>query len=81
MHGFPVAALELSAMRIPGILQAISSCTGDKMLVYSGSNSMVEIGFKLFEDPRTYEARRAIQCAVPDITETGGGRPLALRTG
>ena len=61
------SVLALVAASMPSLLAASSSCTDDAMFVFDGSGSMAEIGFNLLEEPRIYEARRAVHAALPSI--------------
>lgn len=38
------------------------------MIVFDGSGSMSEMGFNTLDEPRIFEARRAMQRAIPQIT-------------
>lgn len=60
-------ALALTAAMMPTALAASTSCTDDAMFVFDGSGSMAEIGFNLLEEPRIFEARRAVHTALPSI--------------
>lgn len=68
-----------------GPLIASQSCTDDAMLVFDGSGSMSEMGFNLLDEPRIFEARRAVQDSMPQIAAVrrvglviyGPGRPEA----
>lgn len=61
------SVLALCAGMMPSLLSASQSCTDDAMLVFDGSGSMAEIGFNLLDEPRIFEARRAVNDAVPNI--------------
>ena len=43
------------------------ACTEDAMLVFDGSGSMSEMGFNQLDEPRIFEARRAMQRSMPRI--------------
>jgi Ca-activated chloride channel family protein len=43
------------------------TCTEDAMIVFDGSGSMAEMGFNELDEPRIFEARRAVARAVPEI--------------
>lgn len=58
-----VLALALSAA--PAMAER--SCVGDAMIVFDGSGSMAEVGFNLFDEPRIFDARRAVAKVVPEI--------------
>lgn len=47
---------------------ATDNCTEDAMIVFDGSGSMAEMGFNLINEPRIFEARRAMAKAVPEIS-------------
>ena len=51
----------------PGM--ASEDCREDAMIVFDGSGSMAETGFNQLDEPRIFEARRAIHAAVPPIAE------------
>lgn len=46
---------------------ASEDCTEDAMVVFDGSGSMAETGFNRLDEPRIFEARRAVAEAMPDI--------------
>ena len=48
---------------------ASENCLEDAMIVFDGSGSMAETGFNQLDEPRIFEARRAIREAVPPIAE------------
>ena len=48
---------------------ATDNCTSDAMIVFDGSGSMAEMGFNDINEPRIFEARRAISETVPEIAE------------
>ena len=48
-------------------LNATESCTEDAMVVFDGSGSMSEMGFNQLDEPRIFEARRAMHEAMPRI--------------
>lgn len=54
------AALALSA-------SAEEMCTRDAMIVFDGSGSMGEMGFNMIGEPRIFEARKAVNTAIPPI--------------
>ena len=61
-------ALSLAAaMSATQAAPAIAACTDDAMIVFDGSGSMLEMGFNLLDEPRIFEARRAVATAVPPI--------------
>lgn len=80
----PLCALSaLAATLLPVAAPASQSCTEDAMIVFDGSGSMAEIGFNLLDEPRIFEARRAIHDSIPQIAAVrrlglliyGPGRP------
>jgi Ca-activated chloride channel family protein len=54
---------------------AQSDCSSDAMIVFDGSGSMAEMGFNDIQEPRIFEARRAMANAIPQISQV---RPLGL---
>ena len=46
---------------------ATDTCTSDAMIVFDGSGSMAEMGFNDINEPRIFEARRAMAQAIPEI--------------
>lgn len=54
---------------------ASEMCTEDAMIVFDGSGSMAEMGFNTINEPRIFEARRAMHTALPTI---GQSRRLGL---
>lgn len=46
---------------------ATSNCSADAMIVFDGSGSMAEMGFNDINEPRIFEARRAMVAAIPQI--------------
>lgn len=48
---------------------ATDDCSADAMLVFDGSGSMAEMGFNDINEPRIFEARRAMADALPQISE------------
>ncbi|SIS59931.1 Ca-activated chloride channel family protein [Roseivivax lentus] len=55
------------ALAMPGAASEL--CTEDAMIVFDGSGSMAETGFNQLDEPRIFEARRAVREAVPGIAE------------
>jgi len=49
---------------------AQSDCATDAMIVFDGSGSMAEMGFNDINEPRIFEARRALAKTIPQIAET-----------
>lgn len=43
------------------------ACTNDAMIVFDGSGSMAEMGFNDIDEPRIFDARRAVAKAIPDV--------------
>jgi len=48
---------------------ATVNCSADAMIVFDGSGSMAEMGFNDINEPRIFEARRAMSHAIPEIAE------------
>lgn len=48
---------------------AHSDCATDAMIVFDGSGSMAEMGFNDINEPRIFEARRAMADAIPRIAQ------------
>ena len=46
-----------------------ADCTRDAMIVFDGSGSMSEMGFNQLDEPRIFEARRAVRRAIPGIAQ------------
>lgn len=44
-------------------------CTEDAIVVFDGSGSMAEMGFNKIDEPRIFEARRAVADAMPQIAQ------------
>ena len=42
-------------------------CADEAMIVFDGSGSMAEMGFNKIDEPRIFEARRAVADALPEI--------------
>lgn len=69
MRVIPVAGLAVTlgaALPAPHS-HAEGQCTEDAMIVFDGSGSMSEMGFNQLDQPRIFEARRAIRTALPAI--------------
>ncbi|MFK7876177.1 MAG: VWA domain-containing protein [Paracoccaceae bacterium] len=49
---------------------ATDNCMADAMIVFDGSGSMAEIGFNDLNEPRIFEARRAMAEAIPEIAKS-----------
>lgn len=45
----------------------VAACTEDAMIVFDGSGSMAEMGFNQIDEPRIFEARRAVRTALPQV--------------
>lgn len=45
------------------------TCTQDAMLVFDGSGSMAEMGFNDIDEPRIFDARRAVAQSIPEIAQ------------
>mgnify|MGYP006195459971 CR=1 FL=1 len=48
---------------------ATDDCAADAMIVVDGSGSMAEMGFNDIDEPRIFEARRAMADALPQIAQ------------
>ena len=48
-------------------VQAQETCTRDAMVVFDGSGSMAEMGFNLMDEPRIFDARRALRRVIPQV--------------
>lgn len=68
-----VVALGLGSM--PTLAQ--DACSLDAMVVFDGSGSMAEMGFNLLDEPRIFDARRAVRKVMPQVAPT---RRLGLVT-
>lgn len=44
-----------------------AECTDDAMIVFDGSGSMAEMGFNQLDEPRIFEARRALRRVMPKV--------------
>ncbi|WP_240705110.1 vWA domain-containing protein [Pacificoceanicola onchidii] len=44
-----------------------SACTDDAMIVFDGSGSMAEMGFNMIDEPRIFEAQRALRDVMPRV--------------
>ncbi|MEL7164588.1 MAG: VWA domain-containing protein [Pseudomonadota bacterium] len=61
-----LAALAMATVFGPSA-RADNTCTNDAMIVFDGSGSMAEMGFNLIDEPRIFEARRALADVLPEI--------------
>jgi Ca-activated chloride channel family protein len=66
-----LGALAAGALLFAAILpaRAQDTCTQDAMIVFDGSGSMAEMGFNLMDEPRIFEARRALAQVMPEIAQ------------
>ena len=48
-------------------VQAQETCIRDAMVVFDGSGSMAEMGFNLMDEPRIFDARRAVRTVMPQV--------------
>ncbi len=55
-----------AALAVPSTM-ALADCSQDAMIVFDGSGSMAETGFNQIGEPRIFDARRAMQEAMPQI--------------
>ena len=44
-----------------------ADCAEDAMIVFDGSGSMAEMGFNQIDEPRIFEARRAVRQVLPEV--------------
>ncbi|MEM7212428.1 MAG: VWA domain-containing protein [Pseudomonadota bacterium] len=63
-----LAALALSCLAVPA--SAERSCKSDAMIVFDGSGSMAEMGFNQIDEPRIFDARRAMAKVIPQVATT-----------
>ena len=47
--------------------KAQDACSRDAMVVFDGSGSMAEMGFNLLDEPRIFDARRAVRTVMPQV--------------
>ncbi len=57
------------ALTLPFAGQATDACNEDAMIVFDGSGSMSEMGFNSLDEPRIFEARRAVRKSIPWIAQ------------
>lgn len=64
----------LNALVVVGLgiapVGAQEACTRDAMVVFDGSGSMAEMGFNLLDEPRIFDARRAVRTVMPQVAPT-----------
>lgn len=60
-----VAVAAIAAVLMSNAARA--DCTEDAMIVFDGSGSMAEMGFNQINEPRIFEARRAVRMAMPQV--------------
>jgi Ca-activated chloride channel family protein len=60
-------AISLLAITMLTISSARAECSDDAMIVFDGSGSMAEMGFNHIDEPRIFEARRALRQVMPQI--------------
>ena len=48
---------------------AQATCTDDAMIVFDGSGSMAEMGFNQIDEPRIFQARRAVRTVLPQVDQ------------
>ena len=69
----PLAMRHLVASAITVFLAtsaaATDNCAADAMIVFDGSGSMAEMGFNNIDEPRIFEARRAVAEAMPQVAQ------------
>lgn len=64
----PAASLTFFLGLTAFVSSAGLDCTEDAMIVFDGSGSMSEMGFDTLDEPRIFEARRAVRRTIPQIT-------------
>ncbi|MEO0912782.1 MAG: hypothetical protein AAFY59_07315, partial [Pseudomonadota bacterium] len=69
MSQFRTATLAALLTALPITATATDNCTEDAMIVFDGSGSMSEMGFNTLDEPRIFEARRAVRQAMPTIAQ------------
>lgn len=69
LNGTLTAALTAASVLLPAGATATEDCTKDAMVVFDGSGSMSEMGFNQLDEPRIFEARRAVRRAAPGIAQ------------
>ncbi|MEL6467226.1 MAG: vWA domain-containing protein [Pseudomonadota bacterium] len=57
----------LGIIAVLGATVAKANCTDDAMIVFDGSGSMAETGFNQLDEPRIFEARRALRIVMPQV--------------
>lgn len=67
----PMHALFPICLTVLGVVatSAQSDCSSDAVIVFDGSGSMAEMGFNDIQEPRIFEARRAMANAIPQISQ------------
>ncbi|WP_223274985.1 VWA domain-containing protein [Tateyamaria sp. syn59] len=61
------ATLGIAAVLVSTAARA--DCTDDAMIVFDGSGSMAEMGFNQIDEPRIFEARRAMRTVMPQVEQ------------
>lgn len=64
-HSFFAALASLAPAHVS--LASKEVCAEPAMIVFDGSGSMAEMGFNKIDEPRIFEARRAVANALPEI--------------
>jgi len=59
------AAAAIMSVLVANVARA--NCTDDAMIVFDGSGSMAEMGFNQIDEPRIFEARRALRTAIGQV--------------
>lgn len=59
------ALVVLGLGSVPSLAQ--EGCNRDAMVVFDGSGSMAEMGFNLLDEPRIFDALRAIRTVMPQV--------------
>lgn len=68
MRSILTALVVLGAGLAP--VHAQEGCSRDAMVVFDGSGSMAEMGFNLLDEPRIFDARKAVRTVMPQVTPT-----------
>lgn len=58
-----------SLAMVPGSGWTKDGCEDDAMIVFDGSGSMSEMGFNTLDEPRIFEARRAMRQIMPKVED------------
>lgn len=61
-------ALAIAGLAAMSAAPVRADCTQDAMIVFDGSGSMSEMGFNMIDEPRIFDARRAMRQAMPGVS-------------